>query len=274
MPLNFSRLYHKSDLINNNSQLFHVPGVYIWGFIYEKDGNKIGNPVNFKGVGNPVADRNKHVFIPYYVGESSSSILRRLRDEHIQPRCIPSNKRTRLSMNYMKVYFNDPYFPLHYKGNNSSSFLRLVKHYNTTRVVEYFNNDQVLALIYEAGNIQINGSVRNYPINIQSLLPGNTPINDTLDQYINSNNNFFFTYSECQEIGNLRFCESVTAIILKGKTLGQFRNLQDNEIQMILDPFYNIIDNTEFNIFKQPDQLWDKPQGPFEISNIAFPGYL
>ncbi len=274
MPLNFSKLYHKSDLINNNSLIFNVPGVYIWGFIYEKDGDKIGNPVDFTGDTNPKARPDKHVFIPYYVGVSSSSILRRLRDEHIQPRCIPSNKRTRLSMNYMKMYFNDPDFPLHYKGNNSSNFLRLVNHYNPTRVVEYFNNDQVLTLIYGAGNIQINGSVRNYPINIQSLLPGNSALNDTLDHYINNNKNFFFTYAECQEIGNLRLCESVTAVILKGKTLGQFQNLQDNEIQMILDPYFNIIDNTGFNIFKQPNQLWINPQGPLDISNIAFPGYL
>jgi hypothetical protein len=38
--------------------------------------------------------------------------------------------------------------------------------------------------------------------------------------------------------------------------------------------FYNIIDNTGFNIFKQPNAICLDPNLPFELENIAFPGYL
>ncbi len=71
----------------------------------------------------------------------------------------------------------------------------------------------------------------------------------------------------------LTLIEAVCVLMLKGKTLGQFQNLED-ALKLISDPNFNIMDDTGFNIFKQPNQLWINPQGPFDISNIAFPGYL
>ena len=109
MPLEFSELFHKTALCSRTN--LDVPGVYIWGFVYHKDENGIGGPVNFTGVGNPIADPAKHVFIPYYVGESSTSILSRLFD-HIQPRKRDSSKKTRLTIDYIKDFFNDPNFPI------------------------------------------------------------------------------------------------------------------------------------------------------------------
>lgn len=71
----------------------------------------------------------------------------------------------------------------------------------------------------------------------------------------------------------LTLIEAVCVLMLKGKTLGQFQNLKD-AIKMISDPNFEITDNTGFNIFKQPNAIRIDPNRPFELCNIAFPGYL
>lgn len=296
MPLNFSRLYHKSDLINNNSQLFNVPGVYIWGFIYEKDGDKIGNPVNFTGNVNPVADPAKHVFIPYYVGESSSSILSRLKG-HSEPRRGDASKRTRLTSQYMRSYFNDPNFPLFYKKGNTNDFIDLINYYPNNRVIEYFNSAQVLNLIYGNGFVLLRGLPLNHPgnvpINNLFIMPGNVNINDTLDYYINTMNNFFFTYVDIYSLFDfvgqnpcfirqyasaiIKKFQALTVIMLKGKTLGKFDDVGSVLTSINHCPnqlIFNSMTRSGFDIFKDSQNLLRDPTGDYDINNVDFPGYL
>lgn len=291
MQLEFSKLFHKSALTSNGA-CFKAPGVYIWGFVYHKDGDKIGDPVNFTVVGNPIADPEKHVFIPYYVGESACNVLSRL-FEHVQPLKRPSSKRTRLTMDYMKKYYSDVHFPLHYRGGNGNSFINLINHYHPTRVVEYFNDVKVLNLIFGNGGIQINGKTRDYPINNQFLMPGNIDLNDTLHYYINTMNNFFFTYVDIYSLFDcvgqnpcfigqyasaiIKKFEAITVIMLKGKTLGKFDDVGSvlTSISNCPNKFiFNSLHQSGFDIFKDSQNLLRDPAGDYDINNVDFPGYL
>jgi hypothetical protein len=295
MPLEFSELFHKSALTNNGAR-FKVPGVYIWGFVYHKDGDKIGDPIHFTeqpdNIVYPILNPGKQVFVPYYVGESSSNVLSRL-SEHVQPRKSPSSKRTRLTKDYMKKYFNDVHFPLHYKGGNGNSFIKLIRHYHPTRVVEYFNDDAVLNLIYGNGGIQIIGKTRDYPINNQFLLPGSIDLFDTLDHYINTRNNFFFTYVDIYTLFDfvaqnrcfigqyasaiIKKFEALTVIMLKGKTLGKFDDVGSVLSSINHCPnqlIFNSMTCSGFDIFKDSQNLLRNPTADYDIDNVAFPGYF
>jgi hypothetical protein len=295
MPIEFSELFHKSELTNNGAR-FKVPGVYIWGFVYHKDGDKIGDPIHFTEQADnnvfPSLNPAEQVFIPYYVGESSSNVLSRL-IEHVQPLKSPSSKRTRLTMDYMKKYFSDIHFPLHYRGGNGNSFINLINLYHPTRVVEYFNDEVVLNLIYGNGGILINGKTRDYPINNQFLMPGKIELNDTLDYYINKLNNFFFTYVDIYSLFDfvgqnrcfigqyasaiIKKFEALTVIMLKGKTLGKFddvgsvlSSINDCPNQLI----FNSMTRSGFDIFKDSQNLLRDPTGDYNINNVDFRGYL
>jgi hypothetical protein len=287
MQLNFSGLYHKSalDPAANNGAIFKVPGVYIWGFVFYKNENGIGDPVDFtkeKAIANP----DEHVFIPYYVGESSSSISKRL-FEHIQPRESPSSKRTRLTIDYIKVFFNDPEFPINSgsylsrkndKGMSVNAF-RFFSWIDSNQIgndkLQYFNNEFIMQLLYPSNNkLSSYGSYsnNNFPITHPAI-----NINDTIDSrsdLINYKSNFFFTFISIPPPINVKEIEAFTVLMLKGKTLGEFTQARKCIRQMNAGNFHNIIDNTQFNIFKQPNSIRSKPNIPIELDNIAFPGYL
>lgn len=296
MELKFSELYHKSDLANNGA-IFNVPGVYIWGFIYEKEGGKIGNPVNFTGNVNPVADPAKHVFIPYYVGiaRNNMTVLSRL-SRHLQFRIDDSNKRTRIKIGEIPSTLSNDHFPLNPRGNdqngisnNTARFLNYIQNANYQNDISYFNDANVLNLLYN-NTITLFPQNTNYPIQNQIIghgglipdslntLSSSTPCISTKQCY---NNFFFCLYKQGKELVpfdsvvpvKLTLIEAVCVLMLKGKTLGQFQNLKD-AIKMISDPNFEITDNTGFNIFKQPNAIRIDPNRPFELGNIAFPGYL
>jgi hypothetical protein len=286
MELKFSKLYHKSDLANNGA-IFNVPGVYIWGFIYEKKGDQIGDPVDFtkeKATANP----DEHVFIPYYVGESSGKIKDRFIKEHVRPRINPAYKRTRLTLDYIKEFFKDPTFPLNSKHPLGTSFMNGMT-INSFRFfswvqlnsinkdkLQYFNNEIIMQLLYPRNPMLVN--FNNYANTNFPITDPNISINDNSDSLnvlMSIKNNFFFTY--CKLDTSLDITEEIetyTTLSLKGKTLAEITKVSHCVSQMNAGDFHEIIDNTGFNIFKQPNQLWINPQGPFDISNIAFPGYL
>ena len=172
MPLNFSELYHKSDLINNNSQLFHVPGVYIWGFIYEKVGGKIANPVDFTRDTNPKVNPEKHLFIPYYVGQGI--IMRRLM-EHLDFRRNDSNKKTRIAIERIPSVLAKKDFPLNCNVKDHNKILKNTERFDkyTDNIsnsgdISYFNDSKILAKIYN-DEIILRPEKGNFPIQKQLI---------------------------------------------------------------------------------------------------------
>lgn len=289
MQIKFSELYHKSALtLPRNKNLFNVPGVYIWGFVYEKRGEQIGDPLDFKGVDNPVADPEKHVFIPYYVGESESSILNRL-NSHIKPRKGDSAKRTRLTIDYIKEFFKDFSFPINSKPPSGTAFMNGMK-INSFRFfswvqlnqinkdkLQYFNNEIIMQLLYPRNPLLVN--FNNYANTEFPITDPNINISensDSLNVLMNIKNNFFFTFLKIDTSHNTtKEIESYTTLSLKGKTLAEITKVSNCINQMNEGNFYTIIDNTGFNIFKkqEPKSILLFPNRPFELGNIAFPGY-
>ena len=280
MPLNFSRLYHKFDLINNNSQLFNVPGVYIWGFIYEKKGDQIGDPVDFSNIGSTIADPSKHVFIPYYVGKHERSVLVRLR-EHQDVRNGNALRLTRFTLEYMKCFFKDTFFKLNTSTFNDRNFINLIAHYKYTRAVEYYNDSKILSQLH--GNaINIVGNQPNdFPINQQSYKNGQA-IFDTLDFLSKTFNNFFFTFVDLRDLKphedmdlsqTIELIESITAMLLKGKTVAKIEKLNKALISIEIND-YNLNGPQGFDIFKDIEDFLDDKIGDYQINNVAFPGYL
>jgi hypothetical protein len=298
MQLDFSKLYHKSalDPAANNGDIFNVPGVYIWGFVYHKKEHGIWEPVDFtkeKAVANP----DEHVFIPYYVGiaRNKRTVSNRLFN-HLAFRNNHSNKRTRIEIDKIPNTLSNVAFPLNPMGkdqhgisNNTQRFLNYILNPDYINEISYFNDANVLNLLYN-NTITLFPQNTNYPIQNQIIghgglipdslntLSSSTPCISTKQCY---NNFFFCLYEQGKELVpfdsvvpvKLTLIEAVCVLMLKGKTLGQFQNLKD-AIKMISDPNFEITDNTGFNIFKQPNAIRIDPNRPIELGNIAFLGYL
>jgi hypothetical protein len=225
------------------------------------------------------------------VGKHESSILGRLK-QHQDVINGNALKYTRLSNKYMRHYSFDPNFPLHSANNNVSKFINLVKHYNGNREVEYFNDSDVLNLIYGKVNIKIKGKKGHYPINEQLLLHTNNQIQDTLNDLVCSKNNFFFMYADIYTLYNyvgsnncyireyassiLRKFEALTVINLKGKTLGKFEGADTIIKSMSKCPplIFDSLQNSGFDIFKNPNNLFEPTNAPKQLKNIDFPGYI
>jgi hypothetical protein len=215
-------------------------GIYIWGNLFDIDKNgKLLFPSdctsqNFKF--NP----KKHQFVPYYVGKSESSMLKRL-SQHKDVRNTSGksdgDKYIRFSFEYWKEYFKDPLYE-----RDSNSLINLVKIKKNS--VIYHNDKAVLQEIYPQMNIILVGN--NHPITAQ-ILYGN-PIYDTLDMVVNGANNFWFCFSpvDNSDIKTLGQLETLVYYSLKGKTTSQKNNYSK------IDPNIKIVDNTNNSrIFKK-----------------------
>jgi hypothetical protein len=100
---------------------------------------------------------------------------------------------------------------------------------------------------------------------------------DSLNVLMNINNNFFFTYFKLDASPNItKEIETYTTLSLKGKTLAEITKVANCINQMNVDSFHTITDCTGFDIFKKqgPESMLLFPNRPFELGNIAFPGYL
>ncbi len=200
------------------------PGIYVWGFMYEYKGSTLVKPVDFR---NPEPDKKK--FIPYYVG-LRKNVFNRLK-EHKSVRKLNATKYTRLSFNYLKVFFieNDPEdpecpnFPIHIDDKEfSNKIVHLIE--NDKKKVLYFNNKVALEKIYEEEGIKpITCDGKNYTIICQKTNDGNE-LHDSLYEIVDTEqmNNFWFCYAIPDEnVINLKICETYTFYSLKGKTISK-----------------------------------------------------
>jgi hypothetical protein len=215
------------------------PGIYIWGSLFDKDKNgELLFPTdctsqNFKF--NP----KKHQFVPYYVGKSESSMLKRLsqhKDVQNTSGKSDGDKYIRLSFDYWKEFFKDPLY-----DRDSNSLINLVKIKKNS--VIYHNDKAVLQEIYPQMNIVPVG--KNHPITAQNIY-GN-PLTDTLDMVVNGANNFWFCFSpvDINDIQTLGQLETQVFYSLKGKTTSK----RDKCPSVVLN---NIVDKTnDARIFKK-----------------------
>jgi hypothetical protein len=281
----FKGPFHFSQL--KSLQLKDKAGIYVWGFAYDLDTNgQLNEFIDFSVGKIPVPEvslneKNEPIgcdfkglnwkFIPYYVGKHESSLENRLIEHHLVT--IGNGlKYTRLRMNHYKDFFKN--IPILNKGKNSKK-INQVKLYPYINLVEYFNDDCILKAIYQGVSpIEIK-TVRknkpdeiNYPINLQKYIG-----NDTLDEIVNGNNNFWFCYAEITSKNNhdIKSAEPFTFYCLKGKTISQtkkysFGNNKSNY------PHVLICEETCECIFNlNPISKEGIPQDPNDKN--SFPGY-
>ena len=246
-------LYKIKDELGNEVKIPNLKnsGIYIWGNLFEIDKNgKILYPTdcNLKKL---KFNSKKNQFVPYYVGKSESSMLKRL-SQHKDVRNTSGksdgDKYIRFSFDYWKEFFKDPLYE-----RDSNSLINLVKIKKNS--VIYHNDKAVLQEIYPQMNIVPVGS--NHPITAQ-ILYGN-PICDTLDMVVNGANNFWFCFSpvDNNNIKTLGQLETQVFYSLKGKTTSK----KDKCPSVVLT---NILDKTNNSkIFKKIEYI--------DSSELIFP---
>jgi len=214
------------------------PGVYIWGFAYERGSyGKIGRQLD----GTESFSEDKHVFIPYYVGQSSKSIYGCFSGRHgnIAPKSV-QEKYTILSDDYLKKFYNDPFFPENIGKNancpkEKKEWFWYPKHpigpdYYKGKIV-YHNNRLILKHLYDLKDLDFPQKKVGYPFPelIKALRnDGRHPLASSIEAH----GNVFFkkmyfcftsnlTTSEINKQFTLRDWEAFTFYSLKGKTVSQ-----------------------------------------------------
>jgi hypothetical protein len=226
--LDFKGPFHFDHL--QSLQLNETPGIYIWGFVLDTDSNSQPNlPVDFTTIENQEFILEGNIlpstfkFIPYYVGKDKTSIENRLIMHHTICR---SNalKYTRMYISFYKDFFKT--YPIHirYGSNNKLLINNYIK--SIPNSIEYYNNDDVLKLIYK--NIIPVGSPRNWPINKQ-MISTNQSIPDSLKKIICHYNNFWFCYAELEN--PTEDAEAQVFYSLKGITISQTKSFNGINIQ-------------------------------------------
>ena len=148
--IRFSKLHSFKD-IKNLKKNINAPGIYIWGLVFpKKNSQPIGNPID----NTETFDKNKHIFIPYYVGQSEKSVLSCFNGRHNY-----SNKNNRyliLSYKYIKEFYKDPNFEemLDTGPNRERAWVTSKKDYFKGKII-YYNNYYVIKHIYDLKHGQL-----------------------------------------------------------------------------------------------------------------------
>lgn len=125
--IEFKGPFNINHLDNHLEQKLKNPGIYIWGFMVDsKD-----NPINCQN--KQIFDSKKMRFLPYYVGmatgKSKMTIHKRL-NKHKNVTKSDAAKYTRLSKKQLKIFYNDPLFPIHLDSESSKRYLNKLLIYN------------------------------------------------------------------------------------------------------------------------------------------------
>ena len=257
--LTFEGPLHQSKL--NDSQIdLDFEGVYIWGFMVDKD---------FK----PINCAKKHeykpdemTFLPYYVGmatgkgKSAMTVRKRLKS-HKEVEKSHGAKYTRINEDQLDSFHKDTdNFPIHV--GKKSHYKEIIKYnlIHQEKAITYFNNplfmfhlykDKLSPRVHELFNVKKHN---NLPIN-DEIFSG-LSIKDPLKIIIKDKDNFWFVCANAKHLDHkndekyFEKLEGITYYSLKGKTISVTK-----AFVKILSNDYKIHDNTNTHIFKdQPSE--------------------
>ena len=176
---------------------FDFPGIYVWGFLYDK---KTEKPCDFSESKSLIYDKKNHQFVPYYVGLSTHSVKDRLL-QHSLIRSMHSAKIIRFSMDFMSKFFK--YVP----DQNGSNVSYLNQHQQICQKfkssINYYNSHDLMNQVYRDSD---------YSVEINAVFnrgkePGIAEFDfvehiDTLNILINERNNFFTLYIQVNNFQN------------------------------------------------------------------------
>jgi hypothetical protein len=231
--------------ISNLIQIPEEPGVYIWGFMYDKHTKK--NVIDFSDDLLKNFNPDSHQFIPYYVGEAYN--LQKRLGEHALIRSMDAGKYVR---------FRDGYdfwmhIPRQYSGGKYIDQYREI-----AKDIQYYGECSVMLEAYPhlSNLLSDKFSCNRQPsINDLEAILG---INDILEDYVHNRNNFWFLkisqsdFGPNESVEKTAFLakkqlredyESLLYLSLKGRTIGRcYRNRKiTNSI--------SVIDLSKTNVF-------------------------
>jgi hypothetical protein len=217
----------------------HV-GVYIWGFAYERGSNGgIGRQLD----GSELFMEEKHVFIPYYVGQSSKLSVYGCFKRHRDPK---KNKLyTVLSEDYLKTFFNDPAFPESIGKNANSNKEKREWFWNPKYEngpnyfkgkIIYHNNHLILKHLYDLDDLALpQKDAYPFPDLIKALL--NVGRHPEASSIVAHGNDFFkkmyfcFTTDLDSRFSKTQW-EGYTFYALNGKTVSQHTAFESINTEM------------------------------------------
>lgn len=229
ITLDFSDIYSFGELETLKKELT-TGGIYIWGFVFEKDakGEPSGEPLKHEMISK--YDGKSHCFIPYYVGKSSgnsSTIYSRLIDHRKK-----NKKYLILNPSYLKSFFKDPSFPS--KMGKGSNAIRkdLIKLHKETKGIAYYNNKSVIMEVFgEDLDLDFKTSTfkkEDYPQDLVLDKVKDSAEKVRIEKLFNDffKEKQFFTYANIQcNLLNYEWLETYICYRLKGKTISQHRAL-------------------------------------------------
>lgn len=268
--ITFKGPFHSSKLKDEELNELNDKGIYIWGFMYEKDkDSNFGKPLHCYQNFN----YNEMKFLPYYVGKTEKSLRKRL-NEHfdIQNKKFDGQKYIRFSENYMKKFFlSTEKFPI--KTHNGSLLKPLLLINLMATNIIYYNNLNFMKKIY-GNKIKSNYTpekINSLPISDFYSFLENT---DTLRKNIVDNDNFWFCYANLDENIDSFQCklkdyEVLTFYSLKGKTISKTEKLDSKISEKLM-----IINETDSkDIFKDDINTKSTIANHTKNGTVDFPGY-
>lgn len=286
----FKNLHHISELENvikkvKKSENIKTPGIYIWGYVVDKQISKI---LEFN---EPNFDTNSMKFIPYYVG-LDSNLFDRI-SSHRKFENGDATKYTRMSEEYMLRFFKDCNYPVKTDDKDiHDKYLKInivkdknEKNSETNKFVEpknvlYYNNSIFLKKTYTDCKVNEVKKTEN-PITKFNEDNGYI-IEDTLREIYNytnqtkHKNNLWFSYAlinDCQDFIKCRLedFEALTFYSLKGKTISKTKKIDDisKNIQICFEgkELENIFKCNNININILEEKYLD------ENKEVKFNGY-
>jgi hypothetical protein len=251
-PLHSSKLKDKSLNLN-------FEGVYIWGFMVDKD---------FK----PINCAKKHeykpyemTFLPYYVGmatgKSGVTVKKRLLN-HKEVRKGHGAKYIRINESHLESFHNDVDFPIHVGNRHQHKEIIQFNMKHNEKAVPYFNNPLFMLHRYEKKLTPkvlelFNKSIKN-DLPITSEIFEGISIKDPLFNVVSNKDNFWFVCANVKHLDHkndeqyFENIEGITYYSLKGKTISKTK-----QFEVLSSDNFKILDNTNTNIFKdQPSKIF------------------
>jgi hypothetical protein len=251
---------HSSSLDDPKKDL-NFEGVYIWGFMVDKD----FKPINCVKKHEYKPDEMN--FLPYYVGmatgkgKNGMTVKKRLKS-HKEVRKGDGAKYTRINESQFKSFHKDVDFPVHV--GNRQHHKEMILYYMKCKgnAIPYFNNPLFMLHQYEKQLTPkvlelFNKSIKS-DLPITSKIFEGISIKDPLFNVVCNKDNFWFVCANAKHLDHkndesyFENLEGITYFSLKGKTISKTKPFKD----LSWDNF-KLIDNTNTNIFK------DQPSGIF-----------
>jgi hypothetical protein len=257
--IEFKGPFNINHLDKDLEQKLNNPGIYIWGFkFYKNSEESIDEPVDF----NDLDENKEQIFIPYYVGKIEKKLNSRLKT-HKKVIEGHAAKYTRISSEYMKVFFNDDKFQI-----NDGKKIN-IENITVNEGIEYYNNP-----IFLKNKITFENDIKEITNDNNNPISRFNSLNDNLDELINKKNNFWFCYGIVKNEDSLFSCflknfETLTFYSLKGKTISKTGNFH-NLLQEL-----NLNDKTDVSIFKEKKLSKSVIIKKYldENNQVKFPGY-